>query len=199
MKKPKQGGGYKGKGFNGQSKAFADGPKAARAAKAPEKPVNPFERKPTSKKHDVLGRVRGNKASAKSVAKARSEAWETRKKTLGIEARQEGKSNSFVDRRFAEQEDMPEEDKMLMRFQRERMARVKKGTFNIEDEEEDILTHKGMSLGSMSKQDMDDFSSDEDTGVNAADTKNFNFGGGFVQASTNTHTHTTYTKTDRQT
>ena len=28
MKKPKQGGGYKGKGFNGQSKAFADGPKS---------------------------------------------------------------------------------------------------------------------------------------------------------------------------
>ena len=71
---------------------------------------------------------------------------------------------------------------MLMRFQRERMSRVKKGTFNIEDDEEDILTHKGMSLGSMSKVDMDDFSSDDDAGVTAADTKNFNFGGGFVQA-----------------
>ena len=182
MKKPKKGGGYKGKGFNGLGKTKADGPRAARAAKAPEKAANPFERKPSSKKHDVLGRVRGTKAAAKSVAKARSEAWESRKKTLGIEARQEGKSNSFVDRRFGEQEDLPEEDKMLMRFQRERMARVKKGTFNIDDEEEDILTHKGMSLSSMSKVDMDDFSSDDDAGVTAADTKNFNFGGGFVQA-----------------
>jgi len=103
MKKPKSGGGYKGKGFNGLSKPTGDGPKAARTAKPAEKPVNPFERKPSSKKHDVLGRVRGSKQAAKSVTKARSEAWEGRKKTLGIEARQEGRSNSFVDRRFGEQ------------------------------------------------------------------------------------------------
>ena len=158
-----------------------EGPRAAQREK--EKPANPFERKPASKKHDVLGRVRGQKAAAKSVAVARSEAWAERKRTLGIAARQEGKSNAFVDRRFGEQEEgVSEEDKMLMRFQRERMARVKKGAFNIDDEEEDILTHKGMSIGAMTKIDMDDFSSDEDTGVSAADTKQFNFGGGFVQA-----------------
>ena len=52
MKKPKQGGGYKGKGFNGLSKPTADGPKAARAAKPADRPVNPFERKPSSKKHE---------------------------------------------------------------------------------------------------------------------------------------------------
>ncbi|MGB1592417.1 MAG: Myb-like DNA-binding domain-containing protein, partial [Promethearchaeia archaeon] len=181
MKKPRQGGGYKGKGFNGRSRTQVEGPRAAQREK--EKPANPFERKPASKKHDVLGRVRGQKAAAKSVAVARSEAWAERKRTLGIAARQEGKSNAFVDRRFGEQEEgVSEEDKMLMRFQRERMARVKKGAFNIDDEEEDILTHKGMSIGAMTKIDMDDFSSDEDTGVSAADTKQFNFGGGFVQA-----------------
>jgi len=80
------------------------------------------------------------------------------------------------------QEDLPEEDKMLMRFQKERMARVKKGTFTIDDEDDDILTHKGMSLGSMTKIEMDDFSSDDDAGVSAKDTSSFNFGGGFVQA-----------------
>ena len=157
MKKPKAGGGYKGKGFNGLGKRTADGPKAARAERAPEKPVNPFERKPSSKKHDVLGRVRGDKAAAKSVAKARSEAWETRKKTLGVEARQDGKSNSFLDRRFGEQDDVTEEDKMLMRFQRERMARIKKGAFDLDEDEEDILTHKGQLLGAMTK---DDFSAE---------------------------------------
>jgi len=182
MKKPKAGGGYKGKGFNGLSKLQAEGPKAARAARAPERPANPFERKPTSKKHEVLGRVRGDKAAAKSVARARSEAWETRKKTLGVEARQDGKSNSFLDRRFGEQDDVTEEDKMLMRFQRERMARIKKGAFDLDEDEEDILTHKGQSLGAMTKDDFSDFSSDDEAGVNAADTKSFNFGGGFVQA-----------------
>ena len=51
MKKPKQGGGYKGKGFNGLSKPAADGPKAARAAKPADRPVNSFQRKPSSKKY----------------------------------------------------------------------------------------------------------------------------------------------------
>ena len=96
-------------------------------------------------------------SSACSRAKARSEAWETRKKTLGVEARQDGKSNSFLDRRFGEQDDVTEEDKMLMRFQRERMARIKKGAFDLDEDEEDILTHKGQLLGAMTK---DDFSAE---------------------------------------
>jgi nucleolar protein 14 len=79
--------------------------------------ANPFEKKPSSKKYPVLGRVRGEKAQPKSLAKARSDALVKRKETIGVEARQEGRSNAFIDRRFGESEDIPEEDKILMRFQ----------------------------------------------------------------------------------
>eukprot|EP00961_Rhodomonas_salina_P100842 1357007-Rhodomonas_salina.1 len=119
-------------------------PRGMAQAKSHPPAVNPFERKPVSKKHAVLGRVKGAKAEAKSVTKARSEAVAARRKTLLVEAKQDGRANKFVDRRFGEDEDVPEEDKILMRFQRERMAKMKKGSvFNIDEEEEDELTHKG--------------------------------------------------------
>ena len=91
-----------GKGQNALRRRQEDGLKVARASTTAEKAVNPFERKTTSKKHDVMGRIRGANRVAKSVAKARSEARKTRQKTLSIEARQHGKSNEFVDRRFGE-------------------------------------------------------------------------------------------------
>lgn len=46
-----------------------------------------------------------------------------RKKTLLQEYKQQGKGNTFVDRRFGEKdEDLPEEDKAILRFQKERQV-----------------------------------------------------------------------------
>lgn len=121
-------GGFKGfgvKGFRGSAGSTMVSGAGKGGAGSQAKPggathpgvVNPFERKPSSKKYAVLGRVRGEKAQVKSLAQARSDAVAHRKETIGFEARQEGRSNSFIDRRFGESEDIPEEDKILMRFQ----------------------------------------------------------------------------------
>ena len=145
--------------------------------------VNPFEKRPTSMKYNVLGKIKNNKAHSKSVAVARSEAFEERKKTILVEALHASKSNKFVDRRFAEDQNIPEEDKMIMRFQRERVARARKGgsAFNIDEEEDDdeIITHQGVAIRDIVAFKGDDFGgSDSDDDALGRDTvKDYNFGG----------------------
>jgi len=145
--------------------------------------VNPFERRKVSTKQNVLGRVR--KGERKSVALARSEAFENRKKTLLVEHQMGSKSNVFLDRRLAEDEDIPEEDKILMRFQRERMAKAKRGSlFNVDDDDEEQLTHGGRALGELTSfnglgNDLSD--SDEDN-LGRETVRDYHFGGGFVPA-----------------
>jgi nucleolar protein 14 len=145
--------------------------------------VNPFEKRKVSTKQNVLGRIR--KGERKSIALARSEAFQNRKKTLLVEHQMSNKSNIFVDRRFAEDEDIPEEDKILMRFQRERMAKAKRGSlFNVDDDEVEQLTHGGKALGELSKFDDigGDISDSDEDNLGRETVRDYHFGGGFVPA-----------------
>ena len=139
--------------------------------------INPFERKPSSLKYNVLGKSKG-KAQSKSLAVARSEAFQKRKQSLLVEATQSTKENKFIDRRFAEDQNIPEEDKMLMRFQRERMARVKKGGgFNLDDEDEELITHGGVALGEIDHFDRHDASDSDEENLGRDTVKDYHFGG----------------------
>jgi nucleolar protein 14 len=139
--------------------------------------INPFERKPSSLKYNVLGKSKG-KAQSKSLAVARSEAFQKRKQSLLVEATQSTKENKFIDRRFAEEQNIPEEDKMLMRFQRERMARVKKGGgFNLDDEDEELVTHGGVALGEIDHFDRRDASDSDEENLGRDTVKDYHFGG----------------------
>jgi nucleolar protein 14 len=147
--------------------------------------VNPFEKRKVSSKQNVLGRIR--KGERKSIALARSEAFQNRKKTLLVEHQMSNKSNIFVDRRFAEDEDIPEEDKILMRFQRERMAKAKRGSlFNVDDDGDEVeqLTHGGKALGELSRFDDigGDISDSDEDNLGRETVRDYHFGGGFVPA-----------------
>lgn len=73
---------------------------------------------------------------------------ERRKKTLLVEYKNMGKNNAFVDRRFGEHtEGLSEEDKALLRLQRQRLKDSKTSKFALVDGEEEGLTHMGASLG----------------------------------------------------
>ena len=156
--------------------------KMVKLAKKPQRnstpKVNPFERKPTSLKYNILGKIKGQKAQNKSLAVARSEAFQKRKQSLLVEASQSSKENKFIDRRFAEDQSIPEEDKMLMRFQRERIARAKKhGGFNLEDDDDELVTHGGVALGEIEHFD-DHIASDSDEDNLGRETvKDYHFGG----------------------
>lgn len=144
---------------------------------------NLFETLWTRKKFDLLGKKQ--KSQGQRVGLARSRAIEKRKKTLLQEYKQSGKANVFLDRRFGENDDTLEDaDKAIIRFQRERQARMlKKNKYTLSDGEDDILTHHGAALSTL-----DDFEEeiveDDDDGtveLDAMITRKLNFGGGHDQ------------------
>ena len=114
--------------------------------------MNPFEMRFTRKKHDVLGqRIKGQIGSR---GKSRDAAITKRKQTLLVEMNSKHKTGVFVDKRFGEYDmSMTAEERMLQRFQHERVKRHERsGAFNLpdtEEGEEDTLTHGGQSLGQM--------------------------------------------------
>jgi hypothetical protein len=64
------------------------------------------------------------KGANRNVAEARKAAVEKRQKTIGVEYKNRDKVNSFVDKRFGEDdENLTNEEKMLMRFAKQ----VRKG------------------------------------------------------------------------
>ncbi|GAM25169.1 hypothetical protein SAMD00019534_083440 [Acytostelium subglobosum LB1] len=132
----------------------------AAAANAPangaSKVVNPFDRKTNRVKHSVLGKkvigTSGNRGQS------RYNDIERRKKTLLVEMNLANKSNQFNDSRFEETNTaMSEEDKMLARFQKEKMRN--KSLYNLNDNDDEQLTHYGMALGNHMA---DDYEADED-------------------------------------
>ncbi|TPX68187.1 hypothetical protein SpCBS45565_g03263 [Spizellomyces sp. 'palustris'] len=108
--------------------------------------TNPFELQFTRTKHDVLNRkVKGAQGRPGAV---RKRGEENRKKTLAVEMDRKRKESAFVDRRFGENDpSMSMEDKMLERFMKEKSKRSDRGTlFNLEEEDDEELTHLGKSL-----------------------------------------------------
>mmetsp|Transcript_31037 Transcript_31037/g.41006 ORF Transcript_31037/g.41006 Transcript_31037/m.41006 type:complete len:893 (-) Transcript_31037:166-2844(-) len=157
-------------------------------AKKVEKKPNPFEVRAnsTKKKFEVLNRrVKGEN---RNVVNARSKAIERRKKTLLIDYKDSKKLNSFVDRRFGENDPtLSLEEKLLVRFQKEKSRRARKGAlFRLEEgetggwgDEEALLTHKGKAIGDDYVPEADEMAPvSDDEGVDAEATGELHFGGG---------------------
>ncbi|KAH9309726.1 hypothetical protein KI387_037637, partial [Taxus chinensis] len=89
-----------------------------------------------------------------------------RKKTLLQEYKQSGKANMFLDRRFGENDDcLGDEDKAIIRFQRERQARVvKQSKYALSDGDDDILTHHGAALSTLDDFE-DEIAEDDEDGA----------------------------------
>ena len=84
----------------------------------------------------------------RNVALARQNAVEKRKETIGAEYKNRHKVNSFVDKRFGENDKaLSNEEKMLMRFAKQRATAAKrKGHFNLGESNTDVLTHGGATI-----------------------------------------------------
>ncbi|MCJ1272527.1 nucleolar complex protein 14 [Puttea exsequens] len=137
---------------------------------------NPFEVKPASRsKYDfasskvAAGRVEKGATSRPGVTKGLGE--ENRRKTLLLEMQKRKKVGGIMDRRFGESDPtMTPEAKALERFVQERQRGSKKESlFDLEDAEEEQLTHFGQSL-SFDQPARDDFvendiNSSEDEGI----------------------------------
>ena len=116
-----------------------------------------FDSAPTAKKrHKVVGdRNSGGKARTQLQARSRSDA--IRRETLLVEHQQRDRTNSFLDGRFGEyDDDMPEEDKRVHRFQRERQRQLRTSKYSLDDGPSGgslgaptELTHGGRALGDM--------------------------------------------------
>ena len=147
---------------------------------------NPFERRFVKAKHAVINRKNTHEQQAPN-GQLRSQANEVRKATLLVDHQNRFKANSFEDRRFGEKEGMSQEDKMLLRFQKERMAAFRKESkFQLSDEG---FTHNGLPLDLQQKfqAPREDEEHDEDTAFNKQLTNQYNFGGGAGDEEENRH------------
>ncbi|KAL1512411.1 hypothetical protein AB1Y20_005667 [Prymnesium parvum] len=95
------------------------------------------------RRHAVLGE-RGPRRP-RPPAESRARALELRRATLGVESSQRGRTNCFSDGRFGEDEAMAPEERLVLRFQRERQRQARAARFALEEEEP--LTHGGAALG----------------------------------------------------
>ena len=143
---------------------------------------NPFEQIRTRKKFNILGKKQ--KGTEKRITQKRSAAVEKRRDTLLVEYKQLRKSNAFVDRRFGEgDESLTQEEKALMRFQKQRMKELAGSKFTLADEDdfdgsEFQLTHEGKSLADALDKDDGWRASDDDADDGTDILEKYNFGGG---------------------
>jgi nucleolar protein 14 len=145
---------------------------------------NPFDKFANArKKFDILNRK--VKGEDRNVGRARAKAVDERKKKLLTEFQKNKKTNVMIDKRFGENDPtMSVEEKMFLRFQRERMKKVRNSSiYNLDEDNQEFLTHKGSVLGESNIGDTEMFSSDEEeSGKIHKDVVNkLHFGGGLVQ------------------
>ncbi|GAX76160.1 hypothetical protein CEUSTIGMA_g3604.t1 [Chlamydomonas eustigma] len=161
--------------------------KTPAASRAAPKPINPFELKKSKTKFETVGRR--IKGANKNVIKAREEAVNKRKRTLLVEYKQLRKANTFVDRRFGENDSsLTEDDKSFARLKTQRIKtsvkklgggkKIKFALGGEEDGEGTSLTHMGRSISEeeelMDAPELDDL--DDETAEELM--KDYNFGGG---------------------
>jgi nucleolar protein 14 len=153
------------------------------------KPENPFDKFANArKKHEVLNRrVKGED---RNMGRARDKAIDERKTKLLKDYNSSKKSNVIVDKRFGESDPtMSLEEKMFLRFQREKVKSVRNSSaFNLDGGDTEILTHKGQILGNSNLDDNDWVSSDEEGGggrLNKQVVDSLHFGGGLQQKRSN--------------
>ena len=130
---------------------------------------NPFDYKHGKSRFDFMGKSRkggqkggpgaGGKASGSrrvNVVAKHDEGIRKREKSLLVEYKRRHSANTFVDRRFGEHDEtLNEEDKAILRFQKERVKQAKRNRYalgedNLSDDDafgaEDALTHRGRNL-----------------------------------------------------
>lgn len=124
--------------------------------------VNPFEVHTNREKISVLGRKLKHDKGMPGISRAK--ATQKRKETLGREFLQKNKTNRFKDNRIGKF-GMSEEDAANARFIAERLeqykTKKKHSKFNLNDNEEEVLTHKGQTLEAV-EQFHDTISDDDD-------------------------------------
>eukprot|EP00249_Psilotum_nudum_P014714 c24961_g1_i1 orf=114-2843(+) len=136
-----------------------------------------FENLWARRKFDVLGKKR--KGEKKRVGLSRSLAVEKRRKTLLPEYKKRGLANAFLDRRFGERDEaLAEEDRAIIRFQRERQAQLrgKRKYLLTDDDDDEVLTHGGIALDDFK----DDISmeDDDEQGLDDRLVRELHFGSG---------------------
>jgi hypothetical protein len=136
--------------LRGSSAKAGAGAGAGAAAAAGDATENKFNLRNNKRlKHEVAGRkIRGQSSNVPEV-RARQES--ERKNTLLVEYNNLNRANAFVDKRVGELvEGLSQEDKALMRYQRQRQKQfAKTSRFNLDDsDEEDKVETYGQSLGS---------------------------------------------------
>ncbi|KAI0236881.1 nucleolar complex protein 14 [Massospora cicadina] len=141
---------------------------------------NPFEIKTSTSKHEVLGRRIRGKVGRPTLSK--QIGVDNRKKTLLEEFKNRNRTGGVIDRRFGENDaNLTPEEKMLERFTREKQKKARGSSiFNLEDDEEEDLTHFGQSLGEMDTFEDPVITDDEDDkGVISQDVVRTSHFGGF--------------------
>ena len=171
---------------------------------------NPFDKfSNAKKKHEVLNRrVKGED---RNVGRALNKAIDVRKTRLLTDYNKNKKSGSFIDKRFGENDmTLSLEDKMLARFQKERLKKSRNASiFNLDtnvsfnnSEEPFQLTHKGKILSDENYQE-NEWSSDEDDENDALGkdlVNQLHFGGGMIASkSRNTNDPSNHQITDHMT
>ena len=150
-----------------------------KAAKANENPFDKFAN--ARKKHEVINRK--VKGEDRNMGRAREKAIEERRKRLLGDYQTSKKSNIFEDKRFGESDaTLSLEDKMFLRFQKEKTKKARNlAQFNLSEDTEQ-LTHKGAALGASNYNDEGEFSGDEEAhgGLGRDVVNSLHFGGGLV-------------------
>ena len=127
-----------------------------------KKSLNPFELHTNREKISVLGRKLKHDKGMPGISRAK--ATQRRKETLGREFLQKNKTNKFKDNRIGRR-GMSEEDAANARFIAERLqqfkTKKKQSKFNLNENEEIVLTHKGQTLEEV-EQFHDTISDDDD-------------------------------------
>ena len=104
-----------------------------------------------------------------------------------MEYKQLRKNNDFVDRRFGEEdESLTQEEKALMRFQKQRMKDLSGSKFSLAEEEDNFdelkLTHMGRNLDETLLDMEGGHTDDDDDGDDGTDVlERYNFGGGALE------------------
>ncbi|CAL1539663.1 unnamed protein product [Lymnaea stagnalis] len=111
-----------------------------------KQPPNPFEVKINKVKHSVVNK-KLQKWEKGLPGVSRSKAIKKRKDTILKELYHLKKSNTLHDKRIGESDSaLTADEKMVQRFALEKKKQMRKSDFNL-NEEEEVLTHYGQSLG----------------------------------------------------
>ncbi|PRP86575.1 nucleolar protein 14 [Planoprotostelium fungivorum] len=153
-------------------KRTSGGIQKGKKEKAPA--TNPFNMRFNKPKMVVDGqKIKGIRSN---LGQSRTKAIENRNRTLLVEYNQKDKASVFEDNRIGENNStLTQDEKDLIRYQKETRKRYEK--YNLNDEEEE-LTHLGTSIGEMQK--FDDYVVSDDDGEDALDAEivdKLHFGG----------------------